>query len=37
MEWNHLPLEAATDKTMNRFKGVIDPLFQQNIGLHIRQ
>ena len=36
-EWNHLPLEAVTAKTLKLFKGVIDPLFQQNMGLYISQ
>ena len=37
MEWNHLPPETVTAKTLNLFKGVIDPLFQQNMGLYISQ
>ena len=32
-EWNHLPPEAVIAKTENSSKGVIDPQFQQNIGL----
>ena len=37
MEWNPLPPEAVIAKTENLFKGVIDPLFQQNMGLCISQ
>ena len=36
-ELNHFPLEAIAAKTVNLFNGVIDPLFQQNMGLCIGQ
>ena len=36
-EWNHLPPEAVTAKTVNLSNGVIDVMFQQNMGLYISQ
>ena len=36
-EWNNLPPEAITAKTVNFFEGVIDPLFWQNMVLYVSQ
>ena len=36
-EWNHSPPEAVTAKTVNGFKGVVNPLSQQNRALYISQ
>ena len=36
-EWNNLPQEAITAKTVNSFKNIIDPIFRKRRGLYISQ